>query len=63
MGAASSPQPGGEGIQGPCHHPLRPPSAAPVSQSLAHNHLLIHPDVEALRFCHMFGGFICFGIT
>ena len=55
MRAAPFPQPGGDGTQGPCHHPPRSPSAAPMSQSLAHNHLLIHPDVEALKFCHLFG--------
>ena len=55
MGAAPSPQ-GGEGIQGPCHHSPHPPSAAPVSQSLAHNHLFIQPEVEALtEVCHLFG--------
>ena len=55
MRDAPFPQPAGDGAQGPCHNSPRSPSAAPVSQSLAHNHLLTQSNVLALRFCHLLG--------
>ena len=42
------------GLRGLVTIPLDP-LQLPVSQSLAHNHLLIQFDVLALRFCHLFG--------